>query len=139
MSTRGPANFGRVNISKDGHSFGAAAFVELALDDLFQKLSAENYLQAVNTKVFASRAGFFLGEINAAHPFREGNGRTQREFIRELGLHAGFMVDWSRITRDQMTAASRESFQSGDSSALAGLIFASMRLEPGSVSGDRIS
>jgi hypothetical protein len=44
-----------------------------------------------------------------------------------LGLHAGFVVDWSRITRDQMTAASRESFQTGDSSALAGLIFASMR------------
>jgi cell filamentation protein len=118
--------FRTVNISKGGHPFGAAAFVEPALNDLLQKLSAENYLQAVDPKVFASRAGFFLGEINAAHPFREGNGRTQREFIRELGLHAGFVVDWSRITRDQMTAASRESFQTGSSSALAELISASM-------------
>ena len=118
--------FRTVNISKDGHPFGAAAFVEPVLNDLLQKLSAENYLQAVDPKVFASRAGFFLGEINAAHPFREGNGRSQREFIRELGLHAGFVVDWSRVTRDQMTAASRESFQTGDSSSLAGLILASM-------------
>jgi cell filamentation protein len=93
---------------------------------LLQKLSAENYLRAVNPNVFASRAGFFLGEINAAHPFREGNGRSQREFIRELGLHVGFVVDWSRITRDQMTAASRDSFQTGDSSGLAALIFASI-------------
>jgi len=64
--------FRTVNISKGDHSFAAAAFVEPALNDLLQKLSAENYLQAVNPKVFASRAGFFLGEINAAHPFREG-------------------------------------------------------------------
>ena len=119
--------FRTVNISKGGHPFGAAAFVEPVLNDLLQKVSAENYLQAVNPEMFADRAGFFLGEINAAHPFREGNGRTQREFIRELGLHAEFVVDWSRITRDQMTAASRGSFQTGDSSALARLIFSSMR------------
>ncbi len=118
--------FRTVNISKGGHPFGAAAFVESALNDLLQKLSAENYLQAVDPKVFASRAGYFLSEINAAHPFREGNGRTQREFIRELGRQAGFVVDWSRITPDQMIAASRESFQTGDSSALSELISASM-------------
>jgi cell filamentation protein len=118
--------FRTVNILKGGHPFGAAAFVEATLNDLLQKLSAENYLRAVNPNVFASRAGFFLGEINAAHPFREGNGRSQREFIRELGLHVGFVVDWSRITRDQMTAASRDSFQTGDSSGLAALIFASI-------------
>jgi fido (protein-threonine AMPylation protein) len=43
-----------------------------------------------------------------------------------MWLHAGFVVDWSSITRDQMTAASRESFQTGDSSGLA-LIFTSMK------------
>lgn len=80
--------FRTVNISKGGHPFGVAAFVEPALNVLLQKLSAENYLQAVDPQVFASRAGYFLSEINAAHPFREGNGRTQREFIRELGRHA---------------------------------------------------
>jgi cell filamentation protein len=119
--------FRTVNISKGGHPFGAAGFVEPTLNDLLEKLSAENYLKALPPKVFSSRAGFFLGEINAAHPFREGNGRTQREFIRELALHAGFVVDWSRITRDQMTAASRQSFQTGDSSALGELISASLR------------
>jgi cell filamentation protein len=66
-----------------------------------------------------------LGEINAAHPFREGNGRAQREFIRELGIEAGFMIDWSRMNRRQMMAASRESFSTGDSSGLAALIRAS--------------
>ena len=78
--------FRMVSISKGDHSFGAPAFVEPALNDLLQKLSAENYLRAVNPKVFASRAGFFLGEINAAHPFREGNGRTQPETMDIDGL-----------------------------------------------------
>jgi cell filamentation protein len=59
--------FRTVNISKGGHPFGAAALVEPALNDLLQKLSAENYRQIVDSKVFASRAGFCLGEINAAH------------------------------------------------------------------------
>jgi len=73
------------------------------------------------------RAGFFLSEINAVHPFREGNGRTQREFIRELGLLAGVVVDWTRITRDQMLLPSRVSFETGDSAAMASLIRISMR------------
>jgi len=90
-------------------------------------LATENYLRTTDRGLFASEAGFFLGEINAAHPFREGNGRAQREFIRELGLHAGFVIDWSYITRDQMTAASRENFLTGDTSGLAALIVASMR------------
>ncbi len=60
-----------VNISKGGHPFGVAAFVEPALNDLFQKLSAENYLKALDAKVFSSRAGFFLSEINAFAAERE--------------------------------------------------------------------
>jgi cell filamentation protein len=117
--------FRTVNISKGGHPFAAAAFIEPALDAVLRKLSEENYMRKTNPPSFARRAGFFLGEINAVHPFREGNGRTQREFIRELGLRAGLSIDWSRITQDKMMVASRESFRSGDCSGLAALISAS--------------
>lgn len=115
-----------VNISKDGHLFGAAAFIEPTLDGLLRQLYAENYLRGADADAFAKRAGLYLGEINAVHPFREGNGRTQREFIRELALDVGFTIDWSRIQRDRMTAASRLSFQTGDNSGLAALILTSM-------------
>jgi cell filamentation protein len=118
--------FRTVNISKDGHLFGSAGFIEGALRDVFQKLFQESHLRELDRKAFSHRAGFYLGEINAAHPFREGNGRTQREFIRELGVQAGFAIDWSRITRDQMITASRLSFQTGDSSGLIALITTSM-------------
>src|SRR5216684_878788 len=108
--------FRTVNISKEGHLFGAAGFIEGALRDVFQKLFRESYLRDLDRESLSDRAGFFLGEINAAHPFREGNGRVQREFIRELALQAGFAIDWSRITSDQMITASRLSFQTADSS-----------------------
>ena len=68
-----------------------------------------------------------MGEINAVHPFRDGNGRAQREFIRELAEQTGFVIDWSRVTREQMMAASLESFKTGDSSGMAALITLSMK------------
>jgi len=114
--------FRTVNISKGGNFFGAAAFVEPALAEVLRKLPAESYLRQTDARTFAARAGYYLAEINAVHPFREGNGRTQREFIRELGVEAGFLIDWGHTTRDQMIAASQRSFRTGDSSAMAALI-----------------
>jgi cell filamentation protein len=88
--------FRTVNISKGGNFFGAAAFIEPALDGVLRNIPAENCLRQMDAPRFAARAGYYLSEINAIHPFREGNGRTQREFIRQLGAEAGFRVDWRR-------------------------------------------
>jgi cell filamentation protein len=115
--------FRTVNISKGGQLFGVAAFIEPALQDVARKLFAENCLRKTDAESFARRAGFYLGEINAVHPFREGNGRAQREFIRELGIQAGFAIDWSRITQDRMIAASRESFATGESQGLEHCVY----------------
>jgi cell filamentation protein len=119
---RWAGEFRTVNISKGGHFFGAAAFVQPAVEGVLQKLPAENYLRKLEPVQFAVRAGYYLGEINAVHPFREGNGRTQREFIRALGVQAGYLIDWGRIGREEMIDASRDSFRTGISSGLAALI-----------------
>src|SRR5262249_16080163 len=114
--------FRSINISKGGHLFGSAAFVEPALQDTLRKLSAEKFLRGADPESFAARAAFYLGEINAAHPFRDGNGRAQLEFIRELGLQTGFLIDWSQASREDMMSASRGSARRGDSFGLAALI-----------------
>jgi cell filamentation protein len=119
--------FRTVNISKSGHLFAMAGFVEPALLDVLRKLAAEEHLKGADPLKFAERAGFFTGEINAVHPFRDGNGRAQREFIRQLAMQAGFVIDWSRVTRQQMMAASLESFKTGDNSGMASLIKLSMK------------
>lgn len=40
-------------------------------------------------------------ELNVIHPFREGNGRTQRLFFEAIALNAGYEVDWSQVNRDE--------------------------------------
>jgi|HubBroStandDraft_1064217.scaffolds.fasta_scaffold05139_3 cell filamentation protein len=121
-------HFRTVNISKGGHLFGAAAFLEPALRQVLEKLAAGNYLAGLDAAAFAGRAAWFLGEINAAHPFREGNGRTQREFIRQVGLKAGHYVDWRAATPAQMTEASRLSHLRGDASLFTELLRACLRV-----------
>jgi len=111
-----------VNISKGGHLFGLATYLEPALQQILAKLATENHLVDLDADVFANRAAYFLGELNAAHPFREGNGRTQREFIRELGLKAGHYIDWRATTAEDMMEASRLSHLTGELSLFTGLI-----------------
>jgi len=118
--------FRTVNISKGGHLFADAAFIEPALLDLLGKLRDENYLMAAGSNAFAERAAFYLAEVNAIHPCREENGRTQREFIRQLGRRSGHAIDWRHVTRPEMLAASRESFATGDSSGFANVMRACM-------------
>jgi cell filamentation protein len=114
--------FHTVNISKGRAMFAAATFVDSALEAILQKLSAESFLEGSDVESFARRAGFYLGEMNAIHPFRDGNGRAQREFIRELAVAAEFPIDWSKTDRDEMIAASRESLETGRSSRLSILV-----------------
>jgi cell filamentation protein len=119
-----------VSISKGGNLFGPPAFLDSYLTRVLSSLATEKHLRGLGLASFAQRAGYYLGELNAAHPFREGNGRTQREFIRELGLRAGFSVDWTNTTTEQMTEASRVSFETGKSSTLAQLILVSSSPNP---------
>ncbi|MGA9108209.1 MAG: Fic family protein [Bryobacteraceae bacterium] len=114
--------FRTVNLSKGGHLFGLATFLEPALQQILAKLATEKHLVDLDVEMFSNRAAYFLGELNAAHPFREGNGRTQREFIRELGLKAGHYIDWMATTIEEMTEASRLSHLTGELSLFTRVI-----------------
>jgi cell filamentation protein len=119
-----------VNISKGNANFGPAMHIAGALKELFDKLAKENLLTGLAAPAFVERAAFYLGEINAIHPFREGNGRTQREFIRQLGLHAGHPLSWSLVgtgfTQQQMIDASIASHTRGDNKGLATILEAAL-------------
>ncbi len=97
----------RVNIAK-GNQFCLSQNLESYAGDIFLKLKEENYL--VGAENIAHRLAYYLSEINVLHPFREGNGRTQRLFIEYLALNAGYRVDFSAVTPNEMIVASAESF-----------------------------
>lgn len=64
--------------------------------------------------IFAS----YYADLNALHPFREGNGRSQREFCRELCLQCGYLLDLTYTCRAEMIQASIESLEKGDNAKL---------------------
>jgi cell filamentation protein len=116
-------DFREVTTSRtNSFGFPPPQFILPSLETLFAALKSENYLKALDPDTFARRAGHYLGEINAIHPFREGNGRTQREFLRCLALHAGHPLTWAALTPEENNEASRISFATGDSTLLAALI-----------------
>jgi cell filamentation protein len=115
-----------VGISKPGALFPPPQYLKPALDDLFSRLASEGLLQALPQNAFARRAACYLGEINAIHPFREGNGRAQREFIRELADQAGHRLIWKGYTQAQMADASSRSFLRKDYSGIEEIIKAAL-------------
>ena len=77
-----------VDIAK-GNTFCNVRFISSQADAIFSKLKEEYYLAGLEEYMFTKRLAYYFSEINALHPFREGNGRSQREFIRSLALKMG--------------------------------------------------
>ncbi len=98
-----------VDISK-GNFFCRSMFIEEYARDLFSGLAKENYLISREKSGVPERLAYYLSEINVLHPFREGNGRTQRLFIEYLGSVAGFHVDFSGVDSEEMVLASADAF-----------------------------
>ena len=98
----------RVNIAK-GNQFCLAMNLETYALSLFRKLENEHYLIGYNGSV-PHRLAYYLSEINVLHPFREGNGRTQRLFMEYLAMIAGYRLDFSSVTACEMIIASADSF-----------------------------
>jgi len=115
-----------VNIYKGDSPFAPPLNIQPTLADLLSKLKAERLLSGLRAEEFAPRAAFYLGEINAIHPFREGNGRAQREFIRQLAVQAGHPLSWYGFTQTQMVEASIASHMAGDYSGLEAIVRAAL-------------
>ena len=96
-----------VDIAK-GNMFCKVQFIYIQAEEIFKKINLQS-LESINYDEFISKIAYYFSEINALHPFREGNGRTQREFIRELALKCGYKIDFSKISKEQMLEASKDS------------------------------
>lgn len=98
-----------VDISK-GNQFCLCRHLETYAEGIFNKLKVEKFLLDAAASEMPERLTYYLSEINVLHPFREGNGRTQRVFIEYLAQGAGFYVDFSQIDGKEMIEASALSF-----------------------------
>lgn len=82
-----------VNISKDGKPFFDGERFDKAFQYLDTLISEYRTLKKTNRKEIAKKLAEILDSVNYLHPFREGNGRTQREFLRLLALEKEIVLN----------------------------------------------
>lgn len=80
--------------------------IEMGMADVHRHLVESDYLQGLSRKEFAGQAGEIIGNVNFCHSFREGNGRTQFQYLKQLGERAGHSIDLTRFKRDTWIEAS---------------------------------
>lgn len=109
------------NIGKGEFRFAEWQYIEPELNKLLEKLKTENYLSGLDKENMAQRLAYYMSELNVLHPFREGNGRTIREFIRELALKNDYILNIMNADPSEFLEASIKSIVETDD--LSSLIF----------------
>ena len=99
-----------VRMAKDRSPFCYPEYIAAEMDALFAKLRAAEALRGLDPAAFAEEAATFLTALNAIHPFREGNGRTQLTFTTLLAARAGHPLDLTRLEPETFLRAMIASF-----------------------------
>ncbi len=95
----------QANISKKGTSFCSVNELENLCKACFKRLEKENYFKGISREKFAKEIVDFYCTTNFLHPFREGNGRTQRIFISKLIKYNGYDFNFSNVNPDLLMIA----------------------------------
>src|SRR5476649_2022023 len=82
----------------------------MQMSSLFIQLRRDHYLRGLTTGEFARKAAIFLANLNAIHPFRDGNGRTQLVFMALLAARAGHPLSLDRLHARRFLDAMVKSF-----------------------------
>lgn len=97
-----------VNIGKT-LPFTPWLFIDDFAEEIFTKLKKERYLMDLKEPDYGMRMAYYFGEVNALHPFREGNGRAQKVFFEYLASISGNRLFFKRISKEVMDQASAQS------------------------------
>ncbi|MFJ8628176.1 Fic/DOC family protein [Kitasatospora sp. NPDC093550] len=100
-----------IEIAKGNTQFCLVRMIPGFADDVFGRLARrQDHLRGLDRDQFLTGLADLYGDVNALHPFREGNGRAQRAFLGQLAADAGHPIDWTRLDPERNTLASIASF-----------------------------
>lgn len=88
---------------------------------VFSELVKERCLKGLSQELFIERLAYFYDQLNYIHPFREGNGRTQRIFWTRIARDAGYEINWDQIVGEENDEASRLGAEEMDLSRLVAM------------------
>jgi cell filamentation protein len=111
MCMIGPAELRTVEISKGGHQFMFRQYIQNGMADIHRRIVAANRFQGWSAEAFARAAGEIMGDVNYVHPFREGNGRAQLFYLKQLSLAARHALDLRHINPAAWIEASRRAHE----------------------------
>ena len=100
-----------VNLSKKGTRFCPAEQINERAEQIFGRLQAEKLFREKEHGAFVSEIVDFYCLTNELHPFREGNGRTQRAFLTQLIRNAGHDIHFADIDGDLLMIATIQAAQ----------------------------
>jgi cell filamentation protein len=93
------------NIIKGETQFCSCEYIHQTFLQMIFSLKSEKYLKGLTTRDLSNRLAYYMSELNMIHPFREGNGRAIREYIRCLALSRGVNIHWDLIDKDRLLQA----------------------------------
>lgn len=93
------------DISKGNTKFCVHIYVEEQLSQLFAKVKDIKAGESSDRQTKIAFLAYLMAELNIIHPFREGNGRAIREFIRQYALKLGLVINWGAIKRERLLEA----------------------------------
>jgi cell filamentation protein len=96
----------REQISKADTKFYPPNLIDRELDKVFDKIKEKNMLRETDDEKVFDNLAYVMAELNIIHPFREGNGRSIREFIRLMAKRMGYDLNWGNVDREELLEAS---------------------------------
>ncbi|ORM67821.1 putative adenosine monophosphate-protein transferase Fic [Pantoea rwandensis] len=89
-----------IDIWRDETPYCHCEYIEKEGNALMSALEDEQQLTNLPQDEFVARLAHYYCEIFVLHPFRAGNGRTQRIFFEQLALHAGYLLTWDKLEQE---------------------------------------
>lgn len=87
---------------KGSQSFAGPDEIHGRLDELHGKLKSVKFLRGLSKAAMLDGLAYTLSDLNEIHPFREGNGRSQRMFVSQLAENCGYQLDFSHVSENWM-------------------------------------
>ena len=96
----------REQISKADTMFYPPNLIDKELDKVFTKIKEKNMLKETDEENVFDNLAYVMAELNIIHPFREGNGRSIREFIRLMAKRMGYDLNWGNVDKEELLEVS---------------------------------
>jgi len=98
-----------VDIAKGGSAFCYVQFIHEEQQRIFRQMK-RRFCADMTPEQFAEQLAWLAAELNALHPFREGNGRAIRAFLVIIAQRHGYLLDYALVSEERRLQADIDAF-----------------------------